>query len=187
MHHGTIALLQLDEHLGQFVERLAFKLLAQFGILGHGRQLVALQHGLDIEPCAATEDGHCSTTPDVLIGIEEVLLILKQVVLRAWLADVNQMIGDVDGGLRATLRPRGRRTVDHQTIIIQVLARADIHPTIDLTGIGRDNLPANLVGQSSCQWRLATGRRTEYRYHPLHIVCKDKKKIPSDKIQTAFS
>ena len=96
MHHGAILLLQRYQHLSEFGERLTLQTLAQLRILGYGRQLVALEHRLDIEAGTTTEDGRLAPTCDILIGIEEVLLILEEVVLGAWLADVDEVIGDVD-------------------------------------------------------------------------------------------
>ena len=83
--------------------------------------MIPLQHRLDIEPRSSAENGHLAPTPDVLISIEEVLLILKEVVLRARLPDIYQMI---------------RYQIVVKNIVSQVLTRADIHPTVHLPGVG---------------------------------------------------
>ena len=145
VHVRAVSGLQLRQHLCQFCERLSFETVAQSLILRHRRELVAFEHRLDIESRSATEDGHRPFTYYIIIGIEEFLLILKQVVLRSRLADVDQVIGNlaaVNG------------------IILQILSRSDIHPPIHLSGIGRDNLSANLCSQSCCHRRLPRGRRT---------------------------
>ena len=129
VHVRAVSGFQVCQHLRQFCQRLAFEAVAQRLILGHRRQMIALEHRFDIEPGTATEYRHRSPTYYIIIGIEEVLLILKEVILRAWLADIYQMIGyqaPIDG------------------IVFQVLACADIHPAIHLTGVCRDDLPAYL-------------------------------------------
>ena len=93
VHHRPVLLLQFLQDGGQLVERLALQLVAQRLVLRYGRKVIALQHSLNIQTCAAAEDRHGSPTPYLLVGIEEILLILEQVVLRARLADVYQMIG----------------------------------------------------------------------------------------------
>ena len=125
MHHRTRASLQFFKHLRQFCQRLALKAVAQLLVLGHRREMIALEHGLDVESRAAAENGHRSPTPYVLIGREEVLLILKEVVLRARLPDVDEVI-----------RNGYWFTVIGYCIVCQVLASADIHPAIHLPGIG---------------------------------------------------
>ena len=88
--------LQLSKHLREFVECLSLQALTQFRVLRHRRQLVTLQHGLDIQSRASTEDGRLASTYYIIISIEEVLLILEEVVLRAWLGNVDKMIGNID-------------------------------------------------------------------------------------------
>lgn len=124
VHRGVVARLQVLEDDGQFVERLPLQFCPQRGILGHGRELVAPQHGLDIESCAATEHGLASTTADVLVGLEEVALVFEEVVFRPRVTDVYQVIGD--------------RSVLHH-IVGEVFARADRHASIDLTTVGGDD------------------------------------------------
>ena len=50
----------------------------------------------------------------------------------------------------------------------QVLARSDVHATVHLTGVGRDNLTADLARQGCCQGCLSAGRGSKYGYHLLH-------------------
>ena len=100
VHHRTVLCLQLSKHLREFVECLSLQALTQFRVLRHRRQLVTLQHGLDIQSRASTEDGCLASTYYIIISIEEVLLILEEVVLRAWLGNVDKMIGDLYRGER---------------------------------------------------------------------------------------
>ena len=82
VYRGVVAGFQVLEDDGQFVETFPLQFCPQRGILGHGRELVAPQHGLDIESCAATEHGLASTMADVLVGLEEVALVFEEVVFR---------------------------------------------------------------------------------------------------------
>ena len=68
-------------------------------VLWYWRKMIAFQYSLDIQTCASTEYGLLSTLDNVFISIEEVLLILEKIVLRARLADVNEVIGYGDCSL----------------------------------------------------------------------------------------
>ena len=94
VHRRTSLCLQVFQHLRQFVQRLSLQTGSQFGVLRHGRQLIALQHGLDIQSCSTAENRPCTTLPAILIDIEEVLLLFKEIILCSWLADVDEVIGD---------------------------------------------------------------------------------------------
>jgi hypothetical protein len=98
--------------------------------------MIPFQHGFDIESRTTTKDGHRSPTPNLLIDIIEILLVFEEVVLRARLTNINQVIRN-------------------GAIVLQVFARTDIHATIYLTGVGGDNLPAYLCRQTGCHRRLA--------------------------------
>ena len=167
MHVRAIPDFQFREHLRQLRQRFPFETIAQLLVLRHGRQFITFQHRLDIESRSPTEDWLLPPPADILIHIVEILLILEQVVLRTRLPNVDQMIRDP-------------MPVHH--IVGQIFTRADIHATIHLTGISRDHLPADLRCQSGCYRGLPRCRRTQYRYHPMHSVCKNSKKKPSDKI-----
>ena len=143
VHRGVVARLQVLEDDGQLIERLPLQFCPQRGILGHGRELVAPQHGLDIESCAATEHGLASTTADVLVGLEEVALVFEEVVFRPWVTDVYQVIGD-------------RCALHH--IVGEVFARADRHASIDLTTVGGDDFAIQLIGKACGKGRLAACR-----------------------------
>ena len=143
VHRGVVARLQVLEDDGQLVERLPLQFCPQRGILGHGRELVAPQHGLDIESCAATEHGLASTTADVLVGLEEVALVFEEVVFRPWVTDVYQVVGD--------------RLLLHY-IVGEVFARADRHASIDLTTVGGDDFAVQLIGKACGKGRLAACR-----------------------------
>ena len=54
--------------------------------------MIAFQHRLDIQTRTSTEDRYRSPTPDIFIDIKEILLILKEVILRTRLPDINQVI-----------------------------------------------------------------------------------------------
>ena len=120
--------------------------------------MITFQHSLDVKTCTATEYGLHSPILNVLIGIDEILLILKQIVLRARLADVNQMIGYL-------------LSINH--IVGQILASADIHTTIHLPRVGRDNLAVHAEGQMSGQGSFPAGGRAEYGNHPFHSADKN--------------
>ena len=77
VHIRTVLFLQFSQHLRQLVERLAFQAVTQLLILRHRRELIAFQHSLDIQAGSSTEDRNDSTTPDILIDIVEVLLVLE--------------------------------------------------------------------------------------------------------------
>ena len=102
------------EQGGQFLERLACQLGAQFLVAGDGWQLDALDDGLDIHARAAAHDHWLAAPTDVVIGPLKVLQELIQAVAVARRADVDKVIG-------------------HVVIFGQVLARADVHTTINLT------------------------------------------------------
>ena len=91
MHVGTIPCLQFCEQLSQLRQRFALQAVAQPLILWHRRQLITFQHGLNIESCTTTENGFLTSLADVLIHIVEILLILKQVILRTRLPNIYQM------------------------------------------------------------------------------------------------
>ena len=162
--------LQLLQHGRQFCQRVPLQACPDLWVLGDGRQLVTFQHGLDVQSCASTENGRHTSAADVLIGVEEVLLILEQVVLRSWLADVDEVVGDFLSGQSCEVREQR-----FDFVVLQVLARADVHAAIHLTRIGRDNLGSHSTVhrrkgccQCCCQGCLAAGRRTEYGNHLLH-------------------
>ena len=96
VHVGTILGFQRYEHLGEFVQRTALEAGAELRILRNGREVIALEHSLDVKARAATENGHGSPTLYSLVGVEEVLLILEEVVLRARLADVDEVVRDIE-------------------------------------------------------------------------------------------
>ena len=54
--------------------------------------MIAFEHRLDIKSRSATKNGNRPPTLYSFIGIEEILLILKQVILRTRLPDIYQMI-----------------------------------------------------------------------------------------------
>ena len=120
MHVRTVLFLQFFQHLRQLAERLAFQAVTQLLILRHRREFIAFQHSLNIQAGSSTEDRYHSPMPDILIDVVEVLLVLEEIVFRAWFANVNQMIGN--------------RLTTNQ-IIGQILTRSYIHPAIDLSGI----------------------------------------------------
>lgn len=143
VHRGVVARLQVLEDDGQLVERLPLQFCPQRGILGHGRELVASQHGLDIESCAATEHGLASTTADVLVGLEEVALVFEEVVFRPRVTDVYQVVGDW-------------LALHH--IVGEVFARSDRHASIDLTTVGGNDFAVQLIGKAGGKGRLAACR-----------------------------
>ena len=124
VHVGARLLLQLLEHRREFGEGATFQLVAQGLVLGHGRELVALQHRLDVEPRAAAEDGLRSPTLHFGVGLMEVLLILEEIVLRAGLADVDEVI---------------RHVVAFHDIVVEVLARSDSHAAIHLPRVATED------------------------------------------------
>ena len=70
----------------------------------------------------------------IIIGIIEISLIFKEVVLRARFGNVDKMIGDVDW-----------LTFDRHAVVVKILARSDIHTAIHLSRVGRDNLCTHLA------------------------------------------
>ena len=75
VHRRTRPCLQFLQQLRQLFQRLALQTGSQFGVLWHWRQLIALQHGLDIQSRTATKDRPSATLSDVFISIKKVLLI----------------------------------------------------------------------------------------------------------------
>ena len=85
----------------------------------------------------------------------EVVLIAKQVVLFAGIADIDQMTEHV-------------MTV--HSIVCEVFSGADVHATIDLTTVRADNLGVHLVGQSGGKGGLPTCRRSKNGYQLIHFA-----------------
>ena len=132
--------------------------------------MIAFQYRFNIESCASTQYREHMATLDVLIGIIEILLILKEIVLGSWLADVYQMIGN--------------HFVCHG-IVCQILASTNVHTTIHLTAIGTDNLSPhscptprrrihriNLGSKGSGKTCFSTSRRSQYGYHRMFHSAK---------------
>ncbi|CDC28684.1 unknown [Prevotella sp. CAG:386] len=167
VHMRAVPCLELLQHLCKFSQALVGKTLTKHRVLRHRREMVALEHGLNIKSRSATKDGQPSPSKNILIGIIEVLLILKEVVLGSWLADIYEMIGNL-------LVP--------YCIVGQILARSYIHSAIHLSAVGTDNLgfhPVHTRRKGSSQGSSKTGlsacRRTQYRYHRLFHGGKDTK------------
>ena len=126
--------------LGEAFAREFFAGGAQGDIPG---EIIAARDGVDIHPRAAAEDGHGPAGADVGVGPQEVLLELPDIVLLPGLGDVDEVVGD-------------------GAVLGEVLARADVHAAIDLAGIRRNDLPAELFGQGDGVARLAGGRGAEH-------------------------
>ncbi len=86
---------------------------AQGGILRNLDQAITAQHGIEVKPATAAEDGEPAAASDVGDGLEAVLLKAKETVSLAGVCDVDQVVG---GG----------------AVFRQVLAGPKVHPAIDL-------------------------------------------------------
>ena len=141
----------------EFCKRLSGESVAQRLILRHGRELVAAQHGFDVQSGAATEYGQLASATDVVVCLVEVLLILEQIVLCAWLGYVDKMI-------------RNRLAVNY--IVCQVLARSDVHAAVHLARVGTDYLAVGAQCECCRHSGLSACGGSEYGYHSfvLHVV-----------------
>ena len=100
------------EYRFEFGQRLVGERPAQFGILGHRGEGVALEHCLEVEAGPPAEDGCFAPRHYLVVCPMIVADVLKEVVFVAGGADVYQVVGN-------GFAPHG--------ILRQVFARADIH------------------------------------------------------------
>ena len=114
------------------------------------REVIALEHGFEVEPRTATEhDGH-TTLLKGLINLQEIVLILEDVVLLAWLHDVNEMI---------------RHLSAMDGVVGKIFACTNIHCLIHLTGVGANDLSVYIGGKCGGEGSLSASRRTYDSYH----------------------
>ena len=128
------------QYLGEFIEAFGAQLLTQFTILGHWRQLYAFHHALDIHPRAATQDYGLAAAGDVIVAHLIIAQELIEIVFVASLADINHV-------------------VRHVTVLVEVLASAEVHATVELARVGADDFAAYRLGKrhrlaslSRCRW-----------------------------------
>ena len=117
-------------------------------VLRDRREMVSLEHALDIEPGPATQDWLHIAAFNVFVCLKKIFLILEEIVFGACLADIDQMI-------------RYLPSVDN--IVVQILACADVHATVHLPGIAGDYLSTEFISDMRGEIRLARGCRTENR------------------------
>ncbi len=105
------------QSLNQRLCVVLFKLLSELFVRRNLRQCVAAGRGLDVKPCPPAQDRCLASVADVFVGLLKSLLPLVEVKSRPGRHDVDKVVGNI-------------------AIFIQVLSGADVHPAIDLTGIG---------------------------------------------------
>src|SRR6266567_883119 len=119
----------------------------QFGAQGrvcrYFDEAVPLEHRLQVHAGAAYEDRQAPAAPDRGERLEEAALEQEDVELGPRLDDVDQVMGDL-------------------AVLGQVLACADVHPPVDLAGVGGDDLAGQAAGQSHPEPGLSGGGRSEY-------------------------
>ena len=155
--HGRACLpFQFLQPFGQFFQRLVCQCAAQFVVLRHWRKLITLQHRLDVESRSAAHYRLFATRNDVVVGIEKILLIFKQVVFRSWLAYIYEVI---------------RYFLAVDDIVGKVFARANVHSAVHLSRVGAQYFAVQPVGEGGGEGCLAACRRTENGYQPA-VVCR---------------
>ena len=115
--------------------------------------VVIAYHTLHIQPRTAAHHRAFAATADFLKGFEEIVLIAIEIIFRAGFDDVDQVVGY-------------RTPLD--AIFAKVLARAQIHAPIHLTGVSTDDLCPNMVSKRHGKRGFAAGRGADHR-HKIEI------------------
>ena len=124
----VVQVLIRGKQLRQFLQTLVGKGLTQLRILRNRTQTVAAQNALKIKSGTSTHHDFFSTRTNVVICLEKVALVFKQIVFRSWLNDINEMEGDFFA-------------VDF--ILFEVFPRTEIHAPIHLPTVGTDYFSVN--------------------------------------------
>ena len=129
-------------------------------------QLVAADDGLDVHACAAAEDRLLPSFHYIIIGADEVVLELVDVIFVAGVVDVDEVVGDVYAV---------------EVVVGKVFAGADVHASEHLARVGTNNLAAEAVGQLGGECCFATGCGTRdgeefslQRSRVCHAVCRTR-------------
>ena len=158
VQHRTRTGFQRRQFGRQFRQRPSLERGTERRILRNVADVVIAHHTLHVQARAATHHRALSATADVLKGIEEIVLIAIEVVFRPGFDNVDQMVG----------HPSPR-----DAIIVEVLARAEIHAPIHLTRICADDLRIDAIGQSHDKRSFAAGRGSHHR-HEVEIRKRGK-------------
>ena len=142
---GVGVVVELDERGqagGELLVAVGLERASEVGVDGGVGELVGADDGVDIEACAAAEDGLAAAPEDALVGGYEVVEEAVGVVFLAGVADVDEVVGDVDA-------------VD--VVVGQVFACAYVHAAEDLARVGADHLALQAVGHLGGEGGLACG------------------------------
>ena len=130
--------------------------VAQLRILRDLHHPVPPQHCVQVESGPPHDDREAATPADLLHRREAEPLEAEHVELLPRIKDVNQVIGD-------------------PAVLLKVLAGADIHPPIDLAGVGGDYLAAQLPRNPHTQPGLARGGRPQdHQCVKFHVFSKGR-------------
>lgn len=138
--------LEGSQHLGEFFIGLLFQLLSQGGVVRYGEEFVALEQGFDVHTASAAENDVFASVFNILDGLVGQLLVLEDIVFDAWFHDVDQMVGNV-GAV--------------ETVVVQILAGADVHTAIDLSRVGADDFSVDAEGEGGGETGFSSGGGAE--------------------------
>ena len=133
----------LFQPFGQDIQGEGGDFGAQGGVFRHFDETVSFQHCLQVHAGPPDEDRQAPPSPDIGENFQETALELEDVELVPRLHDVDQMVGDF-------------------AILGQVLAGTDIHPPIDLAGVGGDDLSGEPTGKLNPEPGFSRSGRPEY-------------------------
>lgn len=142
---GVGVVVELDERGqagGELLVGVGLERAAEVGVDGGVGELVGADDGVDIEAGAAAEDGLAAAPEGALVGGYEVVEEAVGVVFLAGVADVDEVVGDVD-------------TVD--VVVGEVLACAYVHAAEDLARVGTDDFALQAEGHLGGEGGLACG------------------------------
>jgi hypothetical protein len=139
---GVVQALVGCQQCCQFLQALAFQLLAQLRIHGYLHEIIVSEYTLDIQPRATAEYGDSPARTDIVIRTTEVALEMEDGVLGARLCDINEVIGDMQQ-LLAVAAPHG------YVVVREVLACSDVHTTEYLAAVGADDFGRKTTGHAA--------------------------------------
>ena len=124
------------------------------GLSHAGRlEIVAFQEGLDIEPCAADDDGDFALPVDFGNGLTGHIAETGCRIGLVRLGNINEIMVIAGQFVRCRFR------------------RTDIHMAVNLVGVARNEVGPVMFGQGKTERRLADSRRADdghYFFHESH-------------------
>ena len=158
IHIGSVMKsLVLLQPFRQTFYRLASQSVSQLRVFGNRNQPIASQHRFEIHSRSAAEHRHHAARGYILVRLQKIALILKNIILVSGRHDIYKMI---------------RNLLAVNNIVGKVLTRTDIHATVYLTAVGADNLSVKFCskfGSQGCFSRCGRSKNSNH-IHSAKII-----------------